>query len=124
MTYLRPGKTVKFAKIDTQNKSNRTRFIHQLSSKNFYKRRSGVVCKTGHVGVRFYEYSYMGIFGTVVRGNFATGVTMVRRQSSKTCVVWRKRLNIGGNTGDMVGPYCFYGLLRCNTQTDILKYTS
>ncbi len=49
----------------------------------------------------------MGIFGSVVRGNFANWVTMVLRQSSKTCAVWRRRFHTGENTGDMVGPYCF-----------------
>ncbi len=39
--------------------------------------------------------------GSVVRGLFATGVTIARRQSSGTWAVWNERLNIRASTGAM-----------------------
>ncbi len=40
-------------------------------------------------------------FGSVVRGAFATGVTMARHQSSGICEVWRERLKIRERVGAM-----------------------
>ncbi len=41
------------------------------------------------------------LLGSVVRGLFATGVTIARRQSSGTWAVWSERLNIRASTGAM-----------------------
>ncbi len=39
--------------------------------------------------------------GSVVRGLFATGVTIARRQSSGTWAIWSERLNIRASKGAM-----------------------
>ncbi len=43
----------------------------------------------------------LNCLGSVVRGIFATGVTIARRQSSGTWAVWNERLNIRASTGEM-----------------------
>ncbi len=43
----------------------------------------------------------LNCLGSVVRGLFATGVTIARRQSSETWAVWSERLNIRASTGAM-----------------------
>ncbi len=43
----------------------------------------------------------LNCLGSVVRGLFATGVTIARRQSSGTLAVWSERLNIRASTGAM-----------------------
>ncbi len=39
--------------------------------------------------------------GSVVRGVFATGVTIARHQSSGTWAIWSEILNIRASTGEM-----------------------
>ncbi len=43
----------------------------------------------------------LNCLGSVVRGLFATGVTIARRQSSGTWAVWTERLNIQASTEGM-----------------------
>ncbi len=43
----------------------------------------------------------LNCLGSVMRGLFATGITIARRLSSGTWAVWSERLNIRASTGAM-----------------------